>query len=91
MPQKATKFLHRKCRRAACSKWSLFRLGDRRTAECTFCGAPYGRLEVGLDVQDSSRSEPDAWGPREKRPEPAMKLEDTKPGDFEYVSPAKEE
>lgn len=86
MPQKAAKYLHRKCRRSACSKWSLFRVSDPQTDACTFCAAPYGRLEVGLDVQSQSASEP-ADPNREARSIPAAKLPDVKPGDFEYVDP----
>ena len=82
MPQPATKYLHRKCRREACARWTAFRSTDRKTDACSFCGAPYGRLEVGLDVQSQSASEP-----VEKRREapsiPAANLPDLKPGDFE--------
>lgn len=86
MPQKAAKYLHRKCRREACSKWSLFRATDRRADACVFCGAAYGRLEVGLDVQSQSPTEP-IERPREAPSIPAAKLPDVHPGDFEYVPP----
>lgn len=88
MPQKAAKYLHRKCRREACSKWSVFRVSDRRTDRCTFCSAEFGRLEVGMDVQDGKISEPvDRTAKREAPSIPAAKLPDVAPGDFEYVDP----
>lgn len=86
MPQQAAKYLHRKCRREACSKWTCFRATDRSTGACSFCGAEYGRLAVGLDVQSKSATEP-VEQPREAPSVPAMKLPDVKPGDFEYVDP----
>lgn len=85
MPQKAAKYLHRKCRREPCSKWSVFRADDPSPDACTFCRAPFGRLEVGLDVQDGRVSDP--VDRREARSIPATKLPDVKPGDFEYVDP----
>lgn len=91
MPQRAAKYLHRKCRREACRKWSLFRLGDQRPTECTFCGAPFGKLEVGLDVQDANTrdpAEPVRIAPGQAS---AVRLDPVKPGDFEYVGPAREE
>jgi hypothetical protein len=88
MPQKAAKYLHRKCRREACGKWSLFRADDRKTAECVFCGNPFGRLEVGLDVQDTTTAQPEPMlRVGDAKPLPAVKLPDVKPGDFEYVDP----
>lgn len=86
MPQKAAKYLHRKCRREACSKWSLFRASDPRPVACTFCQAPYGPLELGMDVQDATTSEPDLKG-RDAPQKPLTKLPDVRPGDFEYVPP----
>ena len=86
MAQKAASYLHRKCRRAACSKWTLFRANDPDPSRCSFCGAEYGKLAVGFDVQDASKGDPEIIG-RDARSAPAMKLPDVKPGDFEYVDP----
>lgn len=92
MPQKATKYLHRKCRREACGKWSVFRAGDPEPDACTFCGHPFGKLAVGLDVQDAKTGDPEITGrdAREAPTVPAMKLPAVKPGDFEYVDPKAE-
>jgi hypothetical protein len=88
MPQKATKYLHRKCRRAACSKWSLFRGDDPKSDACTFCGHPFGKLFIGLDVQDQTTAQPEPMlRPGDAKPVPAVKLDAVKPGDFEYVDP----
>lgn len=84
MPQPATKYLHRKCRR--CGRWTTFLATDRETSTCVFCKASYGRLEVGFDVQTQKSTPPPDRG-HEALSMPAVKLPDLKPGDFGYVAP----
>lgn len=43
------KYLYRKCRREACSKWSAF-AQESPGQSCPHCRAAYGRLELGLDT-----------------------------------------
>lgn len=54
----ATWYLHRRCRRETCSKWSVFGPTDTLTDLCTHCQEPYGKIEVGLDYESTSLSEP---------------------------------
>ena len=39
----------RKCRNVACAKRSVF-AGNVPHDKCRWCGTPYGKLELGLDV-----------------------------------------
>lgn len=80
------KYLHRKCRE--CLKWSVFPAGDA-ASRCGFCGGLYGKLTLGLDVQDAKTGDPEITG-RDARSIPATELPDVQPGDFEYVDPTRE-
>lgn len=41
--------VERKCRSEACGKWTFFPTGDPAKA-CSFCGAEYGHVSLGMDV-----------------------------------------
>jgi len=86
MPQPPARYLHRRCRREACANWSRFPAGDRRTDRCPFCGYPFGRLTLGLDVQDRSEGDPvDTTYGKGAQLLSFPKPSDPQPGSFEYV------
>lgn len=71
----------RQCRK--CLKWTAFSGGLNKAQSCSFCGANYGALVLGMDVpREKSKGES---SPKDQMRAPVAS--DFKPGDYGYVDP----
>jgi hypothetical protein len=71
----------RKCRSEACAKWSEFPKDDPARA-CTFCGAEYGKITLGLDVILTTSTSKYPGGKASKAQTQATSVPRPKPGEF---------